>query len=122
MAERSVASVPDFTSDERLRAGSAAPSGARDPLPPPFIKTTTQESGLRENCTSRLSERAEAGRKPHLSRLYIDEVAEGDEVMEKRERQEGITTEQAKGRTQRWQPLLPNLRRVNEADRRPGTN
>jgi hypothetical protein len=30
----------------------------------------TQESGLRENCTSRLSERAEAGRKPHLSRLY----------------------------------------------------
>jgi hypothetical protein len=26
----------------------------------------------------------------------IDEVAEGDEVMEKRERQEGITTEQAK--------------------------
>src|SRR3954447_19793442 len=40
----------------------------------------------------------------------IDEVAEGDEVMEKRGRQEGITTEQAKGRTQRWQPLLPNLR------------
>jgi len=50
----------------------------------------------------------------------IDEVAEGDEVMEKRERQEGITTEQAKGRTQRWQPLLPNLRRVNEAARRSG--
>ena len=45
----------------------------------------------------------------------IDEVAEGDEVMEKRGRQEGITTEQAKGRTQRWHPLLPNLRRVNEA-------
>jgi len=33
----------------------------------------TQESGLRENCTSRLSERAEAGRKLHLSRLYSDE-------------------------------------------------
>src|SRR3954463_6172484 len=46
----------------------------------------------------------------------IDEVAEGNEVMEKRERQDGITTEQAKGRTLRWQPLLPNLRRVNEAD------
>src|SRR3954447_4524416 len=45
----------------------------------------------------------------------IDEVAEGNEVMEKRERQDGITTEQAKGRTLRWQPLLPNLRRVNEA-------
>ena len=50
----------------------------------------------------------------------IDEVAEGNEVMEKRERQEGITTEQAKGRTLRWQPLLPNLRRVNEAARRSG--
>jgi hypothetical protein len=36
--------------------------------------------------------------------------------MEKRERQDGITAEQAKGRTLRWQPLLPNLRRVNEAD------
>ena len=33
---------------------------------------SAQESGLRENCTSRLSERAEAGRKLHLSRLYID--------------------------------------------------
>ena len=36
----------------------------------------------------------------------IDEVAEGDEVMEKRGRQEGITTEQAKGRTQRWQGIV----------------
>src|SRR5215211_7119981 len=50
----------------------------------------------------------------------IDEVAEGNEVMEKRGRQDGITTEQAKGRTLRWQPLLPNLRRVNEAARRSG--
>ena len=40
--------------------------------------------------------------------------------MEKRGRQDGITTEQAKGRTLRWQPLLPNLRRVNEAARRSG--
>ena len=40
--------------------------------------------------------------------------------MERRERQEGITTEQAKGRTLRWQPLLPNLRRVNDAARRSG--
>src|SRR5215471_18304335 len=45
----------------------------------------------------------------------IGEVAEGNEAMERRERQEGITMEQAKGRTQRWQPLLPNLLRVNEA-------
>ena len=47
-----------------------------DRLPPPFIETTTQESGLRENCTSRLSERAEAGRKPHLSRLYTRRTGE----------------------------------------------
>src|SRR4051794_167721 len=50
----------------------------------------------------------------------IEEVTEGDEVMEKRGRQDGITTEQAKGRTQRWQPLLPNLQRVNEAARSSG--
>ncbi len=37
--------------------------------------------------------------------------------MERRERQEGITTGQAKGQTQRWQPLQPNLARVNEATR-----
>ena len=36
----------------------------------------TQESGLRENCTSRLSERAEAGRKLHLPRLYSCEAGE----------------------------------------------
>src|SRR3954468_20333929 len=50
----------------------------------------------------------------------IEEVTEGDEVMEKRGRQDGITTEQAKGRTQRWQPLLLNLQRVNEAARNSG--
>src|SRR5947199_4255498 len=50
----------------------------------------------------------------------IDEVSEGNEVMEKRERQEGITSGQAKGQTQRWQPLQPNLERVNEAARRSG--
>ena len=50
----------------------------------------------------------------------IGEVAEGNEAMEKRGRQEGITMEQAKGRTQRWQPLLPNLLRVNEAARCSG--
>jgi hypothetical protein len=38
---------------------------------------SAQESGLRENCTSRLSERAEAGRKLHLSRLYSRASGEG---------------------------------------------
>ena len=37
--------------------------------------------------------------------------------MEKRERQEGITPGPAKGQTQRWQSLQPNLTRVNEAAR-----
>ena len=41
----------------------------------PSTETTTQESGLRENRTSRLSERTEAGRKPDLLRLYRDEGA-----------------------------------------------
>jgi uncharacterized protein YcbK (DUF882 family) len=50
----------------------------------------------------------------------IDEVTEGNVVMEKRERQEGNTSGQAKGQTQRWQPLQPNLERVNEAARRSG--
>src|SRR5258706_7727720 len=47
----------------------------------------------------------------------MDEVTEGNEVMEKRERQEGITSGQGKGQTQRWQPLQPTLERVNEAAR-----
>ena len=38
-----------------------------------------QESGLRENCTSRLSERAEAGRTLDLSRLYSYEAGEQSE-------------------------------------------
>ena len=41
----------------------------------------TQESGLRENCTSRLSERAEAGRKLHLPRLYSWEAGEQSEAI-----------------------------------------
>ncbi len=40
--------------------------------------------------------------------------------MERRSQLGGIAPEPAKGQTQRWQPLLPNLRRVNEAARRSG--
>jgi RNA-directed DNA polymerase len=50
----------------------------------------------------------------------IDEVTEGNEVMEKRDQLEGIPRETAKGQTQRWQPLLPHLLRVNAAARRSG--
>ncbi len=40
--------------------------------------------------------------------------------MEKRARLEGITQETAKRQTQRWQPLLPNLLRMNRAARSSG--
>jgi len=50
----------------------------------------------------------------------IDEVAEGNEVTEKRGQLEGNPHRTAKGQTQRWQPLLPHLLRVNAVARRSG--
>jgi hypothetical protein len=50
----------------------------------------------------------------------IDEVTEGNEVMEKRDQLEGILQETAKGQAERWQPRLPHLMRVNTAARRSG--
>jgi RNA-directed DNA polymerase len=50
----------------------------------------------------------------------ICEVAEGNEVTEKRGRLERKPQETAKGQTQRWQPLLPHLLRVNAVARRDG--
>ena len=50
----------------------------------------------------------------------IDEVAEGNEVTEKRGQLEGRPQQPAKGQTQRWQPLLPHLLRVNAVARRSG--
>jgi retron-type reverse transcriptase len=41
-------------------------------------------------------------------------------VTEKRGGLEGIPQQAAKGQTQRWQPLLPHLLRVNAAARRSG--
>src|SRR5215213_6224175 len=70
MAEHGVAALPHVPSGERVRTGPADPSGAWDQDHPPSTATTTQESGLRENRTSRLSERTEEGRKPDLLRLY----------------------------------------------------
>src|SRR4051794_41611789 len=73
MAEHGVAALSHVPSGERVRTGPADPSGAWDQDLPPSTATTTQESGLRENRTSRLSERTEEGRKPDLLRLYSDE-------------------------------------------------
>src|SRR3954462_6958094 len=70
MAEHGVAALSHVPSGERVRTGPADPSGAWDQDLPPSTATTTQESGLRENRTSRLSERTEEGRKPDLLRLY----------------------------------------------------
>src|SRR3954469_6820970 len=72
MAEHGVAALSHIPSGERVRTGSADPSGAWDQDHPPSTATTTQESGLRENRASRLSERTEEGRKPDLLRLYSD--------------------------------------------------
>src|SRR3954467_13150543 len=70
MAEHGVAALSHPPSGERVRPGPADPCGAWDQDHPPSTATTTQESGLRENRTSRLSERTEEGRKPDLLRLY----------------------------------------------------
>ena len=43
------------------------------------------------------------------------EAMEGNDMVEGRGRPAGTTLEPAKGQTQRWQPLLPNLQRVNAA-------
>src|SRR4051794_26648226 len=71
MAEHGVAALSHRSSGERVRTGPADPSGAWDQEHSPSTATTTQESGLRENRTSRLSERTEEGRKPDLLRLYV---------------------------------------------------
>src|SRR5215210_7472225 len=70
MAEHGVAALSHRSSGERVRTGPADPSGAWDQEHSPSTATTTQESGLRENRTSRLSERTEEGRQPDLLRLY----------------------------------------------------
>src|SRR4051795_8900463 len=76
MAENGVAALSHAPSGERVRTGPADPSGAWDQDHPPSTATTTQESGLRGNRTSRLRERAEERRKPDRLRLYTDDGGE----------------------------------------------
>src|SRR2546428_12592499 len=66
LCERPCAGIEDTL---EASIGTGGPQSVFDAAMAP-----TQESGLRENCTSRLSERAEAGRKLHLSRLYSKEA------------------------------------------------
>jgi|ERR1700758_5310915 hypothetical protein len=63
LCERPCAGIEDTL---EASIGTGGPQSVFDAAMAP-----TQESGLRENCTSRLSERAEAGRTLHLSRLYV---------------------------------------------------
>src|ERR1700758_1539550 len=68
LCERPCAGIEDTL---EASIGTGGPQSVFDAAMAP-----TQESGLRENCTSRLSERAEAGRTLHLSRLYTEEATE----------------------------------------------
>src|SRR5262245_58261617 len=64
MAEHGVATISTSTAGAGVRTCAADLPCARHQSVFDAAMAPTQESGLRENCTSRLSERAEAGRKP----------------------------------------------------------
>jgi hypothetical protein len=76
MAKHGVATISTSTAGAGVRTCAADLSRARHQSVFDAAIASTQESGLRENCTSRLSERAEAGRTLHLSRLYSCEAGE----------------------------------------------
>src|SRR6516164_1976438 len=76
MAEHGVATISTSTAGAGVRTCAADLPCARHQSVFDAAMAPTQESGLRENCTSRLSERAEAGRKLHLPRLYSCEADE----------------------------------------------
>src|SRR6516165_1266264 len=76
MAEHGVATISTSTAGAGVRTCAADLPCARHQSVFDAAMAPTQESGLRENCTSRLSERAEAGRKLHLPRLYSYEAGE----------------------------------------------
>src|SRR6202008_412972 len=79
MAKHGVATISTSTAGGGVRTCAADLSRARHQSVFDAAMAPTQESGLRENCTSRLSERAEGGRKPHLPRLYSNEAGEQSE-------------------------------------------
>src|SRR5262245_23714613 len=70
MAEHGVATISTSTAGAGVRTCAADLSRAQHQSVFDAAMAPAQESGLRENCTSRLSERAEAGRTLRLSRLY----------------------------------------------------
>src|ERR1700746_3571250 len=70
MAKYGVATISTSTAGGGVRTCAAELSRARHQSVFDAAMASAQESGLRENCTSRLSERAEGGRTLDLSRLY----------------------------------------------------
>src|ERR1700758_433578 len=76
MAKHGVATISTSTAGAGVRTCAADLSRARHQSVFDAAMAPAQESGLRENCTSRLSERAEAGRTLDLSRLYSWEAGE----------------------------------------------
>ena len=83
LCERPCAGIEDTL---EASIGTGGPQSVFDAAMAP-----TQESGLRENCTSRLSERAEGGRTLDLSRLYSNEAGEQSEGSLLRRRLRGRT-------------------------------
>src|SRR5215831_13770751 len=76
MAKHGVATISTSTVGAGVRTCAADLPCARHQCVFDAAMAPAQESGLRENCTSRLSERAEAGRTLDLSRLYSYEAGE----------------------------------------------
>src|SRR6516162_9111966 len=79
MAKHGVATISTSTVGAGVRTCAADLPCARHQCVFDAAMAPAQESGLRENCTSRLSERAEAGRTLDLSRLYSVEAGEQSE-------------------------------------------
>src|ERR1700758_1916775 len=79
MAKHGGATISTSTAGAGVRTWAADLSRARHQSVFDAAMAPAQESGLRENCTSRLSERAEAGRTLDLSRLYSNEAGEQSE-------------------------------------------
>src|SRR4051794_28219148 len=122
MAEHGVAALSHRSSGERVRTGPTDPSGAWNQDHPPSTETTTQESGLRENRTSRLSERTEEGRKPDLLRLYSNkppnEARTGaEEAGEPRAGAKGKADQQSTRRALNRESVSQALDRLRQAAR-----
>src|SRR6516162_3928994 len=89
MAKHGVATISTSTVGAGVRTCAADLPCARHQCVFDAAMAPAQESGLRENCTSRLSERAEAGRTLDLSRLYSNEAGEQSEESPLRRRLRG---------------------------------